>query len=468
VNEEVPLPIHIVILAAGQGKRMMSDLPKVAHMAAGRTLLGWVLEAARPLQPATTVVVVGHGAEQVDPHLPSGVIPAVQEEQLGTGHATRVGLAALGDVGPEDTILVLYGDMPLLTADLLTRLADRPDEVAARMVTSVFEDPTGYGRVLRDDNGLVVEVVEERDCDDAQRAIGEINAGAYAFRAKDLIDALGAVTNENAQGEYYLTDVIGILVGRGERLQPVETTPEEVMGINSQDQLSEARHLLQARTNQRLMESGVWMLDPDRTYVDDSVTVEPGARIYPGVHLEGNTTVAAGAQVGPDVFVVDSSIGADATVWYAVLRGAVVGEGCEVGPYASLRPGTVLEKGAKLGTFVETKNTTLGEGAKAPHLSYLGDATVGARSNIGAGSITCNYDGYEKHQTVIGDDVFIGSDTMLVAPLTIGDNAVTGAGSVITEDVEEGALALERTEQRDFPGYSQRRAERQATKKPED
>jgi bifunctional UDP-N-acetylglucosamine pyrophosphorylase/glucosamine-1-phosphate N-acetyltransferase len=315
---------------------------------------------------------------------------------------------------------------------------------------------------------LVAEVVEERDCDEAQRAIGEVNAGSYAFRAKDLIDALGGISNENAQGEYYLTDVIGILVGRGERLEPVGATPEEVIGINSQDQLSEARALLQDRTNRRLMEAGVWMLDPSRIYIDDTVVVEPGARIYPGVHLEGATTVGAGAQVGPDVFALDSNIGAGARVWYAVVRGAVVGDDCEVGPYASLRPGTVLEKGAKVGTFVETKNTTLGEGSKAPHLSYLGDATIGARSNIGAGSITCNYDGYEKHHTVIGDDVFVGSDTMLVAPLIIGDRAVTGAGSVITNDVEAGALAVERSEQREIPGYSQRRAERQAAKKTED
>jgi bifunctional UDP-N-acetylglucosamine pyrophosphorylase/glucosamine-1-phosphate N-acetyltransferase len=216
------------------------------------------------------------------------------------------------------------------------------------------------------------------------------------------------------------------------------------------------------------MESGVWMLDPDRTYIDDTVVVAPGARIYPGVHLEGTSTVAAGAQVGPDVFALDSTIGAGATVWYAVLRGAVVGEECEVGPFASLRPGTVLEKGAKVGTFVETKNTTLGEDAKAPHLSYLGDASVGARSNIGAGSITCNYDGFEKHHTVIGSDVFIGSDTMLVAPLTIGNGAVTGAGSVITNDVEEDSLALERSEQRSVPGYSQRRAEKRAAREVED
>jgi bifunctional UDP-N-acetylglucosamine pyrophosphorylase/glucosamine-1-phosphate N-acetyltransferase len=336
------------------------------------------------------------------------------------------------------------------------------------MVTSVFDDPTGYGRVIRGESGNVVEVVEERDCDEAQKAIGEINAGIYAFRAKDLIDALGGISNDNAQGEYYLTDVVGILVARGQRVHPVEATPQEVIGINSQDQLSEARALLQARTNQQLMESGVWMLDPERTYIDDTVTIEPGARIYPGVHLEGDTKVGAGAQVGPDVFARDSSIGAGSTVWYAVLRGAVVGEDCEVGPYASLRPGTVLEQGSKVGTFVETKNSTIGPGSKAPHLTYLGDATIGSRTNIGAGTITCNYDGYEKHETVIGDDVFIGSDTMLVAPVTIGDGAVTGAGSVISEDVEEGALAIERSEQREIPGYSQRRAERQAAKKAED
>jgi bifunctional UDP-N-acetylglucosamine pyrophosphorylase/glucosamine-1-phosphate N-acetyltransferase len=379
-----------------------------------------------------------------------------------------VGLDALTDVDADDTIMVLYGDMPMLNSGLLGRLVARPTDVAARLVTARFDDPTGYGRIIRDDEGLVVQVVEERDSNDSQKRIREINAGSYAFRAGDLIDALSEVSNENDQGEYYLTDVIGILVERGERLEPVEATPEEVVGINSQDQLSEARALLQARTNQRLMESGVWILDPARTYIDDTVTVEPGARIYPGVHLEGSSSVGAGAQVGPDVFVVDSAIGAGSTVWYAVLRGAVVGEGCEVGPYASLRQGTVLERGSKVGTFVETKNTTLGEHAKAPHLSYLGDASIGARSNIGAGSITCNYDGYEKHRTEIGEDVFIGSDTMLVAPLKIGDRAATGAGSVITDDIEDGALALERNEQLQIPGYSQRRAERHAAREAED
>jgi bifunctional UDP-N-acetylglucosamine pyrophosphorylase/glucosamine-1-phosphate N-acetyltransferase len=461
------LSLHVIVLAAGQGKRMMSDLPKVAHLAAGRSLVGWVLETVSSVDPDTTVVVVGHGADEVERLLPDHIRSAVQEDQLGTGDATRVGLAAIGDIDPEDTVVVLYGDLPLLTPELVADLAQRGAGIAARLVVVEFEDPTGYGRVISDPAGLVTAIVEERDATDEQRAIRDINAGVYSFRGGDLIEALAEISNDNAQGEYYLTDVIGILASRGDRIEPVRTNPEEVVGINSQDQLAAARRLLQARTNQRLMESGVWMLDPERTYVDDTVVVEPGARIYPGVHLEGTTTVGAGAQVGPDVFVVDSAIGAGTTVWYAVLRGAVVGEECEVGPYASLRPGTVLERGSKVGTFVETKNAVLGEGSKAPHLSYLGDASVGARSNIGAGTITCNYDGYEKHHTEIGKDVFVGSDTMLVAPLRIGDGAVIAAGSVITEDVAEGALAIERTEQQEIPGYARRRAQRQAAKKSE-
>ena len=461
------MSLHVIVLAAGQGKRMMSELPKVAHMAAGRPLVGWVLETVSTLDPTTTVVVVGHRADEVERLLPDHVRSAVQEEQLGTGHATKVGMSALGDIDPDDTVVVLYGDLPLLTPELVAELAQRDDGVAARLVVVEFENPTGYGRVIRNAAGLVTSIVEERDSNDEQRAVRDINAGVYSFRAGDLIEALGQISNKNAQGEYYLTDVIGILADRDERIEPVRAIPEEVVGINSQDQLAEARRLLQARTNQRLMESGVWMLDPERTYIDDTVVVEPGARIYPGVHLEGTTTVGAGAQVGPDVFAVDSSIGADATVWYAVLRGAVVGEECEVGPYASLRPGSVLERGSKVGTFVETKNTTLGEKAKAPHLTYLGDASVGARSNIGAGTITCNYDGFEKHRTEIGEDVFVGSDTMLVAPLRIGNSAVIGAGSVITENVAEGALAIERTEQREIPGYARRRALKQAAKKSE-
>lgn len=443
---------------------MASRLPKVAHTAAGRTLLGWSLQAVGPLEPASVVVVVGHGAGEVSQHLPEGAISAVQEQQLGTGHATQVGIDALLQVEGDDTIVVLYGDMPLLTTDLLSKLAERDSGVAARMVTAEFADPTGYGRTLRNDEGHVIGIVEERDCIDAQKAINEVNAGVYAFRAGDLVETLAGVSNENAQGEYYLTDVIGILVERGELVEAVTASAEEVVGINSQDQLAEGQRLLQQRINQRLMESGVWMLDPGRTYIDDTVTIAPGVKIYPGVHLEGSTTVGEGTRIGPDVYASDATIGADSTVWYSVLRGAVVGDGCEVGPYASLRPGTVLADGAKIGTFVETKNVAVGEGSKIPHLSYVGDAEIGQRSNVGAGTITCNYDGVDKHQTEIGDDAFIGSDTMLVAPVRIGDRATTGAGSVITHDVADGALAVERNEQREIPGYSERRQARKDAK----
>jgi bifunctional UDP-N-acetylglucosamine pyrophosphorylase/glucosamine-1-phosphate N-acetyltransferase len=446
----------------------MSELPKVAHIAAGRSLLGWVIDATRPLSADSTVVVIGHGADQVRGQLPEDIIVAVQEEQLGTGHATQVGIDAIDSLDTDDVVVVLYGDMPLMTSDLVSSLAALGKDATARMVTTDLDDPGGYGRVIRDDAGDVTGVVEDRDCTPEQRSIKEINAGVYAFRASPLLESLEGVSNDNSQGEYYLTDVVGILVGKGDKLETVKAPAQEVMGINSQDQLAEARRELQRRTNKRLMESGVWMLDPERTYIEDTVRVEPGARIYPGVHLEGNTTVAAEAQVGPDAFVVDSEIGPGSRVWYSVVRSSKVGEECEVGPYASLRPGTVMEKGSKLGTFVETKNTTMGEGAKAGHQAYLGDATVGPGANVGAGTITCNYDGYEKHPTEIGAGAFIGSDTMLVAPVKIGDNAVTGAGSVISKDVEAGALAVERSEQKEYSGYAQRRAAKRAAKDTQD
>lgn len=462
------MPTHVILLAAGEGKRMKSDLPKVAHVAAGRPLVNLVIAATRAIDPATTVVVVGHGADRVRSILPEGVVDALQAEQLGTGHATQIGLDALGSVDPDDVIMVLYGDTPLLTPDLLTELADLDEGESARLISAHLDDPTGYGRVTRDAEGSVSGVVEHRDCTPEQLEIDEINAGIYAVRAGRLVDTLKKVTNDNAQGEYYLTDVVGILVSEGDRLTAVKASPQEVMGINSQDQLAEARKELQRRTNQGLMEAGVEIIDPDRTYIDETVKVEPGARIYPGTHLEGSTSVGAGSRVGPDVFAVDSTIGDDTVVWYAVLREAEIGNGCEVGPYASLRPGTVLEDGAKLGTFVETKNATIGEGAKANHLAYLGDVAVGARSNIGAGVVTVNYDGVKKSRTEIGEDAFIGSDTMLIAPVTIGDRASTGAGSVITKDVSDDALAVERSDQKEIPDYSQRREARRAARKAED
>ncbi|HEY5890171.1 MAG TPA: bifunctional UDP-N-acetylglucosamine diphosphorylase/glucosamine-1-phosphate N-acetyltransferase GlmU [Acidimicrobiia bacterium] len=457
----------MIVLAAGQGKRMKSDRPKVAHRVVGKSLVEWVLRAVAPANPDSLAVVLGHGADAVRPLLGTQPVVGIQEDQLGTGHATKVGLGVLGELDDDDTVVVLYGDMPLLTPELIKSLVARPDDTGVVMVTTDLDDPSGYGRILRVD-GDVVGVVEDRDCDSEQRLITEINAGVYAFRAGALVEALAAIGSENAQGEQYLTDVIGILASKGVKLEAVKADAEEVIGINSQDQLAEAGKILRRRINDGHMVAGVKIVDPDRTYIDSEVEIAPGATIYPGVHLEGATKVGANAQVGPDVLARDSQIGDDSLVWYSVLRSAVVGSHCEVGPYASLRAGTVLADRSKVGTFVETKNAKLGEGAKAPHLTYLGDATVGSGTNIGAGTITCNFDGYEKHATVIGDDVFIGSDTMLVAPLTIGDRAITGAGSAITKDVEADALAVERSEQKTIPGYARRRAERQATKKAEE
>jgi bifunctional UDP-N-acetylglucosamine pyrophosphorylase/glucosamine-1-phosphate N-acetyltransferase len=458
----------VIILAAGEGKRMKSGLPKVAHTAAGRALVSHVIETAQSLDPVSITVVVGHGADQVRTLLPEDVSDVLQAEQLGTGHATQIGLDHLGAVDHDDIVLILYGDTPLVTTGLLGELTALAPGETARLVSSRPDDPTGYGRVIRDEAGNVAAIVEHRDCTPEQLLIEETNAGIYAVRAGALVEALKAVTNENAQGEYYLTDVVGILVAQGDKLTAVGASPQEVMGINSHDQLAEARRELHRRINQRLMESGVMIFDPERTYIDETVTVAPGAQIYPGTHLEGTTVIGEGSRVGPDVFAVDAQIGSECTVWYAVVRGAVIGDGCEVGPYASLRPGTVLKDGAKIGTFVEAKNTVMGEGAKANHLTYLGDAKIGARTNIGAGVVTVNYDGVEKSTTEIGEDAFIGSDTMLVAPVTIGDRASTGAGSVITRDVSDDALAIERSDQREIPGYSQRREARKAAKKAKD
>lgn len=346
------MPTHVIVLAAGQGKRMVSDLPKVAHVAAGRTLIGWVLEAVAPLQAATTVVVLGHGADEVSAHLPPKVTTAIQEQQLGTGHATNVGLDALGEVAPDDTILVLYGDMPLLGPELLARLAERPDDVAARMVTSVFEDPTGYGRVVRDDAGNVVNVVEERDTDDAQRAIGEINAGVYAFRAKDLIDALAGVTNENAQGEYYLTDVIEVLATAGHPVTSlVVDDAMEAVGVNDRAQLAVAEVELRRRTNQRWLSLGVTMLDPATTYVESGVRLAPDVTLFPGTFLQGRTVVADGAEIGPNTRLVDCVVGAGAVVTNSLGTDAEIGPGAKVGPYAVLNPGSAIAPGAVTGPF---------------------------------------------------------------------------------------------------------------------
>jgi bifunctional UDP-N-acetylglucosamine pyrophosphorylase/glucosamine-1-phosphate N-acetyltransferase len=427
-------PAAVVVLAAGEGTRMRSALPKVLHPVCGRSLLGHVLDAVAPLGAAHTLVVVGHGRDAVTAALPPGVTAVVQEEQRGTGHAVRVALDAVPDL--DGTVVVTYGDMPLLPTATLERLVAAHDG-GATVLTARFAEPYGYGRIVRDADGYVAAIVEERDATDEQRAIDEVNGGVYAFDAAALRGALAKLSTDNAQGEEYLTDVVA-LIGRA---KPVVGTEEELAGVNDRAQLAAVAAVLRDRVLAGLMASGVTVVDPATTWVDATVTVEPDVTIEPFTRLRGTTRVETGAVVGPHAEVVD----------------AVVGPGATVGPFAYLRPGTVLGPKAKAGTYVEIKASTIGAGSKVPHLSYVGDATVGERTNIGAATVVVNYDGREKHKTVIGDDVRIGSDTMLVAPVEVGDGAYTAAGSVITRDVPPGALGVGRAYQRNVEGWVARR-----------
>lgn len=450
------MSVGVIILAAGRGTRMETGLAKVLHTAAGRTLLDWVLEAVGMLDPDETSVVVGVQADEVTSGLAEGIITAVQEPQNGTGHAAMVGLGGFTRV--HDIVVVVPGDMPLIKAETLRGLVERHNQsaAAATVLTVKLDDPHGYGRIIRLD-GDVAAIVEERDASHEQRSISEVNTSVYVFDGALLAEALEQISNENDQGEYYLTDAVSVIVAAGHRVAGFLTDAEEGVGVNTQAQLAEVAAVLRTRINTTLMESGVWMLDPSRVYIDAGVDVAPRSQIYPDTYLTGDTTVAVGACIGPSVQVHDSVIGADAIVVHAVLRGAVVGENSLIGPYTYLRPGTVLAGGTKIGAYVEVKNSEIGEGSKIPHLSYIGDATIGRDTNIGAATVTVNYDGHKKYRTTIGDRVRIGSDTMLVAPVMIGDDAYTGAGSVITDDVPEGSLGIERSSQRNISGYAERR-----------
>ena len=446
-----------VVLAAGKGTRFKSDLPKVLHTAAGRSMLRWVLEALRPLDLDRVVVVVGHQAQAVAAEAEDAAIPGLriveQSEQNGTGHAVRV-VAEAGEFEGIDDVIVVPGDAPLLTADALRGLlAAHADGggPAATLLTTDLADPTGYGRVLRTGD-RVAGVVEERDATAEQRVITEVNTSIYAFAAGPLAAALQNLTTDNAQGEEYLTDVVATLAAQGVATHNVPA--EVVTGVNDRAQLAAAASQLRRRILHDHMVAGVTIVDPAATYVGAEVQLAADAVLLPGTHLEGATSVGAGAVVGPDSRLVDATVEEGAAVSYSVVLEASIGPGATVGPFSYLRPGTRLERMSKAGAFVEMKNSTVGEGSKVPHLSYVGDTTIGRDANVGAATVTVNYDGFRKHRTVIGDGARIGSDTMLVAPVTIGSQAYTGAGSVITKDVPDGALAVERTEQRIIEGYA--------------
>lgn len=459
--QAAPRPAAVIVLAAGQGTRMRSRRPKVLHEVAGRTLLGHVLAAAAALDPERTVVVVGHGRDEVRAHL-AQVAPAavcvVQEVQRGTGHAVRIALEAVGPL--TGSVVVLAGDTPLLRGETLVTLA--ADHLAAEagvtVLTAVLEDPAGYGRIVRGTDGTLERIVEDRDADAATRAIREINSGMYVFDGAALGDALAALTAENAQGEEYLTDAVGILRARGVSAgASVAADAEQIRGVNDRVQLAEAGAILRSRIADTWMRAGVTIVDPASTWIDSDAQLAPDVTLLPDTSVLGPTVIAEGARIGPGTTLVSCEVGADAHVRHTWAELAVIGPAATVGPYTYLRPGTVLGADAKAGAFVEIKNSTLGAGAKVPHLSYVGDAEIGEGSNVGAATVVVNYDGQDKHRTVIGDHVRIGSDTMLVAPVRVGDGAYTAAGSVITDDVPPGAMAVGRARQRNIPGWVARR-----------
>ncbi|WP_434772940.1 bifunctional UDP-N-acetylglucosamine diphosphorylase/glucosamine-1-phosphate N-acetyltransferase GlmU [Pseudomonas entomophila] len=447
------MSLDIVILAAGQGTRMRSALPKVLHPVAGNSMLGHVIHSARQLKPHGIHVVIGHGAEQVRERLAADDLNFVlQDKQLGTGHAVAQAVPAV----TADTVLILYGDVPLIDVKTIERLLALVSERQLGLLTVTLQDPTGYGRIVRDDAGQVTAIVEQKDASEAQRAIKEGNTGILAVPANRLAEWLGRLSNDNAQGEYYLTDVIAMAVADGLVVateQPLDAM--EVQGANDRRQLAELERHYQLREARRLMAEGVTLRDPARLDVRGEVTVGRDVLIDVNVILEGKVVLEEGAQIGPNCVIKDSTVGRNAVVKAnSHLDGAILGEASDVGPFARLRPGSVLSARAHVGNFVELKNAHLGEGAKAGHLTYLGDAQIGARSNIGAGTITCNYDGANKHKTVLGEDVFIGSNNALVAPVDIQSGATTAAGSTITNDVAAGELAVARARQRNIDGWA--------------
>lgn len=463
--EEDNRSLAVVILAAGKGKRMKSSVPKVLHRVCGRNIIEYVLDAVRSLEPAEVVAVVGHGAEAVRKAVGGDARCVEQAEQLGTGHAVMTAMKGLASF---DEILVLPGDSPLVTGETLGELlAERRRTGASAAILAVeLADPTGYGRIVRNISGGVARIVEEADATDLVRAVGEVNACTYAFDRARLEPALAALTTDNAQGEYYLTDVIEFLVEKGGRVVPVRGAPEEALGINDREQLAYVESLMRKRINRHLMLDGVTLCDPDRTYIDFGVGVGRDTVVLPLVFVSGNTVIGRECRIGPSTTINDSRIGDRTEVEFSWLDGCEVAEDVKIGPYSRLRPGCSIGPGAKVGSFVEMKKTVVGRGSKVPHLSYMGDASIGEDVNVGAGSITCNYDGKDKHPTRIGDRAFLGSDTMLVAPVEIGEDAVTAAGSSITKDVPPGHLGIERSEQKNIPDWHEKKRKDHREEKP--
>jgi bifunctional UDP-N-acetylglucosamine pyrophosphorylase/glucosamine-1-phosphate N-acetyltransferase len=460
------LNIMAIVLAAGQGKRMKSKLYKVMHPVGGKPMVGHVVDTLHQIQVSRTFVIVGFGAEAVQGYLGDRVEYALQEQQLGTGHAVLQAKEAL--VGQEGITIVICGDTPLITGQTLRDMINLHEQTgaAATILTATIDQPAGYGRIIRGAGGSVSRIVEHKDCTAEEAAVKEINTATYCFNNRQLFEALSLVTNQNAQQEYYLTDVIGILTNQGQIVQAycMENSSESI-GVNDRAALAEAEVLLKERINRQHMLNGVTLIDPVHTYIEPNVQIGMDTVILPGTILRGDTVIGEGCTIGPNTEIVNSTVKDEVTIKQSVLQEAFVDNYASVGPFAYLRPGAKLGQHVKVGDFVEIKNASLDDGSKVSHLSYVGDAVVGKNVNIGCGAITVNYDGYNKNLTEIGDDSFVGSNVNLIAPVKIGNGAYVVAGSTITHNVENGDLAIARERQVNKPGYADKIRSRMKARK---
>lgn len=443
-----------IILAAGKGTRMKSALPKVLHQICGKAMVQIILDNIQAANIGKSYIVIGHGAEKVKEVLGNEHQYAVQEPQLGTGHCVMQAIPQIPD--DTDGVLVVCGDTPLLKSETLKMLKDNfvKTGAACTILTAIMENPTGYGRIIRDDDNNIIAIVEEKDANEQQKQIKEVNTGTYFFNYQLLKEALDNITNDNAQGEYYLTDTLSYLNQKGFSISGIiSDDPDETMGVNDRMQLAKAEKLLRLRKNTQLMADGVTLIDPLATYIDLDVEIGQDTIVHPNCHLRGKTKIGSNCILEADCQITDSSIGNNCHLIKAIVKESTVGDNADIGPFAYIRPKTLVKDNVKVGHFVEVKKSTVDTGSKIPHLSYIGDAVIGKNVNIGCGTITCNYDGANKFQTIIGDNVFIGSNSNLVAPVEIEENAYVAAGSTITKKVSKDALAIARAKQMELKGW---------------